>query len=126
MEILRCRTRLAVLWVIKALGFFAYLFMRTSQPGVSGTEISEGLLIIMFGIDLWLSWFMAWAVMTLRLTINRWLNSILGIILGILLLITMIAYFDKYSSAIIINYFLGIICYFLIAWYGWKLPKTEG
>ena len=69
---------------------------------------------------------MAWAVMTLSLTINRWLNSILGIILGILLLILMIAYFDKYSSAIIIDYCLAIICYLLIAWYGWKLPKNEG
>ena len=126
MEILRCRTRLAVLWLIDVLGFFAYLFMSSSQPEVSGTEVSEGLWIIYFGSSVWLPWFMAWAVMTLNLTINRWLNSILGIILGILLLMSIIANFDKYSSIIHITYFLGIIFNFLKAWYGWKLPKNEG
>ena len=122
MEILRCRTRLAVLWVIKALGFCAYLLLRFFQS--EGVPESPNI-IIDFSIFIWLSWFMAWAVMTLSLTINRWLNSILGIMLGILLLILMVAYFDKFSSAIIIDYILGVICYLLIAWYGWKLPKDE-
>ena len=126
MEILRCRTRLAVLWVIDILGFFAYCFMSSSQPGETGTEISEGFWLIIFGMDVYLPCFMVWAVMTLSLTINRWLNVILGIILGILLIMSMIANFDKYSTIIHTSYILGILCYFLIAWYGWKLPKNEG
>ena len=132
MELLRCRTRLAVLWLIKAFLSIAFFLLSFFEPGVladlvsgkaSGTEITTGLKISA-GIALWIPWIMAWAAMTLKVSINRWANIILGL-LGAVILSAGIINADKYSPSLLINSIMGVILHLLIAWYGWKLPNAE-
>ena len=137
MEILRCRIRLAVLWIIRISLTILFIILSFFESGTIeglmsgeyiGTQLTEGFKIIS-GLTFWIPWIMAWAAMTLNLAINRWANIILGTILGVIGVIILFNEIfinaDKSSSAILINYFLGIILHLLIVWYGWKLPKDE-
>ena len=131
MEILRCRTRLAVLWIIKAFLSIAFFLLSFFEPGVLeglvsgkyyGAEITAGMKI-QAGIAFWIPWIMAWAALTLNVSINRWANIILGLSGAIILSIGIFQDTDKNSSAILVNSIMGVILHLLIAWYGWRLPK---
>lgn len=133
MEILRCRTRLAVLWIIRSLIPVLILLLFFFEPGAledlmagkfGETEITGGVKIGL-GIVFWVPWIMAWAAMTLRLSINRWANTILGAIGVILAPIVIFSNIDRISTASLINYIFGFILHVLITWYGWKLPREE-
>ena len=133
MEILRCRTRLAVLWIIRSLIPVLLLLLFFFEPGTienlmegkfGGRAISGGFLIG-FGAVCWIPWIMAWAVMTLKLSINRWANTILGSIGAILFLIAIFSDINKGLTATLITYIFGFILHVLITWYGWKLPGEE-
>ena len=133
MELLRGRTRLAILWIIKVCHNILFFILSLLESGAIedlmsgkyiGTEVTEGLKIYA-GVTIFIPWIMAWAWMTLRVSIIRWPNTILGVIGVIVFLIGMIVNFNKYSSAIIINYIMGVIIFLLIVWYGWRLPKDE-
>ena len=133
MELLRCRTRLAVLWIIKAFLTISFFLLSFFEPGVLeglvpgkyyGAIITAGMKI-QAGIAFWIPWIMAWAAMTLKVSINRWTNIILGLFGAIILSTGIFQDADKSSYAILINSILGVILHLLIAWYGWKLPKDE-
>ena len=133
MELLRCRTRLAVLWIIKAFLTIAFFILLMFEPGFleglmsgkyAGVEITTGIKILI-GIFFWIPWIMAWAAMTLKVSINRWANIIIGLFGAITLLIGIFQDADKNSYALLVNSILGVILHLLIAWYGWKLPKED-
>ena len=133
MEILRCRIRLAILWIIRSLIPMLLLLLFFFEPGTledlisgkfGGREISEGFRIG-FGAVCWIPWIMAWAAMTLKLSVYRWANTILGTIGGILFLIAIFGDIEKGITAGLITYIFGFILHVLITWYGWKLPKDE-
>jgi hypothetical protein len=133
MELLRCKTRLAVLWVIKAVGFSSFVLLTVMKSGtiaelmsgkVLGKELSEGLVII-FGLWWWIPWVMAWLSLTLKGAVNRWTNFILGIVFAVLLIIDASMNAGQCSTAMIIDFIVGIVVSLLIAWYAWKLPKEE-
>ncbi len=133
MEILRCRTRLAVLWIIRSLMPVLLLLLFFFEPGTlddlmagkfGGEEITRGLKIF-FGAVCWISWIMAWAAMTLKLSVNRWANTILGTAGAILFIMAIFSDIDKGLTACLITYIFGFILHAIIAWYGWKLPGEE-
>jgi hypothetical protein len=133
MEILRCRTRLAILWIIRSLIPVFIFILSLLEPGTiqdlmsgkfGGSEVTEGFKLV-FGAVLWGPWIMAWAAMTLKLSINRWANILLGGIFVILFFYQVLMNINGGLTAGLMNYIFGCILHILITWYGWKLPKVE-
>ena len=139
MELLRWKTRLAVLWIILAVGFSAYVFLRFMEPGfiegiISGrfgsSQISEGYLFYL-AIFWFIPWIMAFLTLTLKDSVNRWTNLILGIIFTLL----NIWHFLGCGLALIENpigeptalhiLLVGstVVATALIAWFAWKWPE---
>ncbi len=133
MELMRCKTRLAVLWVIKAIGFTAFWILSFVEPGkieglmvgkVMGMQVSDGQMVI-FGLFWWGPWIMAWLSLTLKGSANRWTNFVLGVLFFIAITFDTIKFVSECSVAMQIDQVLGILVSALIAWYAWKLPKEE-
>jgi len=134
MEVLRWKTRIAVLWIIQAVAMSVYVFLFFMEPGaieeiisgeVRGMQISEGLLFF-YAIFWFIPWILAWLSLTLKGSANRWTNFVLGILFAIFLVIGLIeSAIGGTSAAILVDYFLGIVAAALIAWYAWKWPKEE-
>ena len=133
MELLRCKTRLAVLWIIKAIGFSVLLLLSFMETGTieeimsgkfMGTQINEGTLF-MFGLFWWIPWIMAWLSLTLKDAANRWTNFVMGILFAIVLIGDVSMNASEYSAAMLVDYILVILVLALIAWYAWKWPKEK-
>jgi len=132
MELLRWRTRIAVLWIILAVGLSAYMFLRFMEPGViegiisgqfGSSQISEGYLFYL-AIFWFIPWIMAFLSLVLKDSANRWTNFVLGILWAIGLVYGLIhSAIGGQSAAILVSYSLGIVAAALIAWYAWKWPK---
>ena len=136
MELLRWKTRIAVLWIILAVCFSAYLFLRFMEPGIiegiisgqfgkSQSQISQGYLFYL-AIFWFIPFIMAFLSLSLKGSSNRWTNFVLGLLVAIFLAIG----FTKQtiggkSTAILVDYFLGIVAAALIAWYALKWPEQE-
>ena len=134
MEILRCRTRLALLWLIKVFLSIAFFILSLFESGVLedllsgkylGANITGGVKISMGISAFWIPWIMAWAAMSLKISINRWANIILGLFGAIILSTGIITDTGKSLSPLFLNSIFGVILHLLITWYGWKLPKDE-
>jgi hypothetical protein len=133
MEMLRWKTRISILWVIKAMGFSVYTLTALMQPGTM-KEVMSG---IFFGAPIteqaqlfatffwWIPWVLAWLSLTLKDKANRWTNLIFGILLAIGLIGSLIQDASHASIALFVNYIVGIVVSLLIAWYAWKWPKQQ-
>ena len=133
MELMRCKTRLAVLWLIKAIGFTAFWILSFVEPGkieglmagkVMGMQVSDGQMV-MFGLFWWVPWIMAWLSLTLKGSANRWANFVLAVLFFIAITFDTIHFAGECSVAMQVDQVLGILVSALIAWYAWKLPKEE-
>jgi hypothetical protein len=134
MEILRWKTRISILWVIKAMGFSAYTLTALMQPGT----IKEVMAGTLFGAPItaqaqlfvtffwWIPWVLAWLSLTLKDTANKWTNLVFGILLALGLIGSLIQDASHASIALFVNYIVGIVVSLLIAWYAWKWPKQQG
>ena len=134
MELVRWKTRIAVLWIIEAVGMSVYMFLRLMEPGVmqeiisgrlDGNPISEGFLFYL-AIFWFIPFIMAFLSLVLRDSANRWTNFVLGILWAIGFVYGLIhSATGGQSAAIIVAYFLGIVFSALIACFAWKWPKQE-
>jgi len=134
MELLKWKTRLAVLWLFMAIGMSSYMFLFFMEPGaiegiikgeIEGMQIGEGLKLY-FGIFWDIPLIMAVLSLILKGSASRWPNFVLGILIAILCIIGFIeSVTGGKSIAILVNYFLGFAVGALIAWYAWKWPKQE-
>ena len=132
MELLRCKTRIAVLWLIQAIGMSAAMILFFMEPGfledimareVLGMEIGEGVMFWL-AIFWFIPWIMAWLSLTLKASTNRWISFVFGILFAIYLIIGLIAQSaEGRYAALLVGYFLGVVAGVLIAWHAWKLPK---
>jgi hypothetical protein len=134
MELQRWKTRIAVLWVIKAMAISVFMVLYFVMPGgieeimsgqFEGMQISEGVLFYIAG---WyfIPWIMAWLSLTLKDKANRWTNFVLGILFAILIVYGLIdGAMGGQSAAIVVDYFLDLVFTVLIICYAWKWPKQE-
>ena len=130
MELLRCKTRIAVLWVFMAVAMSAHSSFAAMVPGGLDKIISEmeaagaGMWVFMacfWLVPLWL----AFVAMTLKGSSNRWVNFVLGIIFTILNIGHFIEHLAPPSPAQILIVGSTVVATALIAWYAWTWPKQE-
>ena len=133
MEILRWKTRIAVLWVFMAVAMSVHSIMGFMEPGmieeimsgaVEGVALTPGMLVFMtlfWLVPLWL----AFVSMTVKDSCNRWTNFILGIIFTLLNIFHFIEHLAEPSAAQILIIGSTVVVTALIAWYAWKWPKQE-
>jgi len=129
-EILRCKTRIAVLWVFMAVAMSAHSSFAAMVPDGLDKIISEmeaagaGMWVFMacfWLVPLWL----AFLSMTLRDSANRWVNFVLGIIFTLLNIWHLIEHLAEPSVQQILIVGSTVVVTALIAWYAWKWPKEE-
>ena len=130
MEILRWKTRIAVLWVFMAVAMSAHGLLAAMVPGGLEKAIAEveatgaGMLVFMamfWLVPLWL----AFVSMTLKGSSNRWVNFIVGIIFTILNIWHLIEHLAQPSVEQILIIGSTVVVTALIAWYAWKWPQVE-
>ena len=130
MEILRWKTRIAVLWLFMAVAMSAHGLLTAMVPGGLEKAISEveamgaGMLVFMalfWLVPLWL----AFVTMTVKGSPNRWVNFILGIIFTVLNIWHFIEHLLEPSVVQILIIGSTVVVTALITWYAWKLPAQE-
>ena len=130
MEILRWKTRIAVLWVFMAVAMSAHALLAAldcpeMQKIISGVEaMGAGMLLFMalfWLVPLWL----AFVSMTLKDSANRWVNIILGIIFTVLNIGHLIEHLAEPTVHQILIVGSTVVVTALVAWYAWKWPKQE-
>jgi hypothetical protein len=130
MELLRWKTRIAVLWVLMAVAMSAHGLLAAMVPGGLEKAIAEveamgpGMLVFMalfWLVPLWL----AFVSMTLKGSANRWVNFVLGIIFTLLNIWHLIEHLAQPSVEQILIVGSTVVATALIAWFAWKLPEVE-
>jgi len=135
MEVLRWKTRIAVLWVFLAVGMSASMILLLMEPGViqgliagnlEWTQVSEGLLVL--NALFWLiPLIMAVLSLTLKASPNRRANIVLGIVFVLLYVVDIIqhSFHGALHGAYLLMLVSGIVVAVFIAWFAWRLPKQE-
>ena len=130
MEVLRWKTRIALLWVFMVLAMAAHNALFLWQPNgleilaEESASIGAGMLVFMslfWLIPLWMSF----VSMTVKGPANRWVNFVLGIIFTILNIVHLVEHLASPAFAQILILGSAIVVTALIAWYAWKWPKQE-
>jgi hypothetical protein len=139
MELLRWKTRMAMLWIIQTMAFAALLF-----AALLGTAATKEIMETQFhaiprfevAVFFFLPCLMAWFCLTSKDSIARRLSLIFGVLLTLLKLAAWsgllagegrpLASITRGASADIwFTEAWGLIATVLIIWYAWKWPKQE-
>ncbi len=139
MELLKSKTRIAVLWLIMAVTYSAHMALSIFEPDViklvtnGGIKISEGMFIF----SIFLAWLiplsMAFLSISFKSPADRRVNMVAGIIFifgnaGHLLTEQLMAPSTHMAQPSIHQLLLNLVTVAaaaLIAWYSWKWPKQE-
>ena len=128
MEILRWKTRIAVLWLFMAVAMSAHSLLAAMVPGAE-EEMAEMALgpgmLLFFALFWWVPLVMAVLSLSLKDSANRWTNFILGIIFTLLNIFHLTEHFAQPSVHQILIVGSTVVVTGLIAWYAWKWPKQE-
>ena len=128
MEILRWKTRIAVLWVFMAVAMSAHAVLsfmgREAVEEMWEMEMGQGMMLFMA-----LFWLVPMVMAVLSLTLkdsaNRWANFILGIVFTILNIVHLTEHFAPPSACQILIIGSTVVVTGLIAWFAWKWPKQQ-
>jgi len=136
MELLRCRTRLSVLWVIMAVGTVASMFLSLLMPGViegimagemEGMELTEGMMGI-YALFFIIPIALAIVSLTLKGSANRWLNFIFGIIWVVWFIVEIVGHAtggEAVPFAMWLMIIAGIMISACIVYFAWNMPKQQ-
>jgi len=130
MEVLRWKTRIALLWVFMAVAMSAHAALAAMEPGgfekiaEEATTMGPGMLVFM-SLFWWVPLVMAVLSVTLKDSANRWTNFILGIIFTILNIFHLTEHLAQPSAHSLLIVCSTIVVTALIAWFAWTWPKQE-
>jgi len=128
MEILRWKTRIAVLWVFMAVAMSAHAVLSFMEPGavaeVEGMQLSTGMLLFM-AIFWWVPLVMAVLSVTLKDSANRWANIVLGIVFTVLNIVHLAEHVAQPSVHQLLIIASTVVVTGLIVWFAWRWPKQE-
>jgi hypothetical protein len=130
MESLKCKARLAVLWLLQSASFTTYLLFESVERRAAANQAGsiEGVKASLFGVAVFyfILWLMAWLSLTLKDRANRWTNLVLGVVFAVILALVGLRYASTgASSAMLFNVFWGFVMALLTIWCSWKWPKQE-
>jgi len=137
MELLRCKARLSVLWLIMAVGAAASMLLNLLMPGaikdvmageMGGMPLSEGMMVL-FALFVLIPMVVAILCLTLNGSANRWLNFVLGIVWGLWFIVEIVGQVTGGEAAPIAMWlmFIGaLVIAAYIAYFAWKLPIQKG
>ena len=124
MELLRWKTRIAVLWIILAVNHIAYIFQSVLEPGI----LKDFREVMLYSLTtfFFLPCLVAWLTLSLKNSATRWLNFVLAVLFALVKALVLIGDLNSgRSTAVPINAFWGFLAAALIIWYAWKWPKQE-
>jgi hypothetical protein len=136
MELLRCKARLSVLWLVMAIGTAASMLSSLLMPGViedimagemEGMQIGEGTMVI-FALFFIIPLVVAILCLTLNGSANRWLNFVLGIVWGLYFVFEMTGHATGGETVFIATWLMfgaALVISAYIAYFAWKLPQVE-
>lgn len=136
MEFLRCRARLAVLWLTMAIGTAVGGLFSLLTPGgiedvmageMGGMQISEGMMVSYMFFFI-IPMVVAILCLTLSGSANRWMNFVLGIIWVLWFIFDIIGSATGGEVVYIAMWLLmaaGLIIAAYIIYFAWRLPKQE-
>jgi len=128
MEILRWKTRIAVLWVFMAVAMSAHSILYFLEPGaiaeIEGMQLSAGMILFM-ALFWWVPLVMAVLSLTLKDSANRWANFVLGIVFTILNIVHLTEHLAPPSAHQILIIGSTVVVTGLIAWFAWRWPKQQ-
>jgi len=128
MEVLRWKTRIAVLWVFMAVAMSAHSIFSFMVPELVEEmwEMEMGPGMMLFMALFWLiPLIMAVLSLTLKDSPNRWANFILGIVFTILNIVHFTEHLSPPSACQILIIGSTVVVTGLIAWFAWKWPKPQ-
>jgi hypothetical protein len=128
MEILRWKSRIAVLWIFMAVAMSAHAVLSFMVPElVEETwemEMGAGMMLLM-ALFWWVPMVMAVLSLTLKDSANRWANFIVGIVFTILNIVHLMEHLAEPSADMILLIGSTIVVTALIAWFAWRWPKPQ-
>ena len=128
MEILRWKTRIAVLWVFMAVAMSAHSIVYFLEPGaiaeIEAMQLSAGMLLFM-ALFWWVPLVMAVLSLTLKDSANRWANFVLGVVFTILNIVHLTEHLAQPSAHQILLIGSTVVVTGLIAWFAWRWPKQQ-
>jgi hypothetical protein len=128
MEVLRWKTRIAVLWVFMAVAMSAHAVLSfMEREAVEQTwemEMGQGMMLLM-ALFWWVPLVMAVLSLTLKDSANRWANFVLGIVFTILNIVHLAEHLAEPSADMILLIGSTIVVTGLIAWFAWRWPKPQ-
>jgi hypothetical protein len=128
MEILRWKSRIAVLWIFMAVAMSAHAVLSFMVPElVEETwemEMGAGMMLLM-ALFWWVPMVMAVLSLTLKDSANRWANFIVGIVFTILNIVHLMEHLAQPSADMILLIGSTIVVTGLIAWFAWRWPKPQ-
>jgi hypothetical protein len=128
MEILRWKTRIAVLWVFMAVAMSAHAVLsfmeREAVEQMWEMEMGSGMMLLM-ALFWWVPLVMAVLSLTLKDSANRWANFVLGIVFTILNIVHLAEHLAEPSADMILLIGSTIVVTGLIAWFAWRWPKPQ-
>lgn len=136
MELLRCKARLAVLWLTMGVGTVGAWLLTFLMPGIledimggewGGMQIGEGTMV-MYALFILIPLVVAILCLTLSGAANRWLNFVLGIVWGLWFVFEIVGHITMGETVPIAMWLMlgaALVISAYIAWFGWKLPKAK-
>jgi len=123
MELLKWKTRIAVLWIILVVNHAAYIFQSLLEPGILKFQIAMLYYLTIFFL---IPCLMAWLTLCLNNSSIRWFNFVLAALFAVVKALVLIGDLNSGRSiAVPINAFWGFVAAILIVWSAWKMPKQE-
>lgn len=128
MEILRWKTRIAVLWVFMAVAMSAHSVLSFMEPEVVEQmwemEMGAGMMLFL-AIFWWVPLVMAVLSLTLKDSANRWANFVLGVVFTIFNIVHLTEHLAQPSAHLILLVGSTVVVTGLIAWFAWRWPKQQ-
>jgi hypothetical protein len=128
MEILRWKTRIAVLWVFMAVAMSAHAVLsfmgREAVEEIWAMEMGPGMMLLM-ALFWWVPLVMAVLSLTLKDSANRWANFVVGIVFTIINIVHLAEHLAEPSADMILLIGSTIVVTGLIAWFAWRWPKPQ-
>jgi hypothetical protein len=128
MEVLRWKTRIAVLWIFMAVAMSAHAVLsfmgREAVEQIWEMEMGQGMMLLM-ALFWWVPLVMAVLSLTLKDSANRWANFIVGIVFTIINIVHLAEHLAEPSADMVLLIGSTIVVTGLIAWFAWRWPKPQ-